>query len=138
MARKRKKSEIHAGELNLTAMIDVAFQLLSFFLITVKPVDVVANLNVYRPSPEKTNTPEVSLAKMIRIQIFPEAFVINDREVSARQLEILLAKLAEIDKKQTILIMCANASPHQKLVEVLDICAKVGLNNLSVVSSGGY
>lgn len=138
MARKRKKSEIHAGELNLTAMIDVAFQLLSFFLITVKPVDVVANLNVFRPSPEKTNTPEVSPAKMIRIQIFPEAFVINDREVSVRQLEEVLAKLAAIDKTQTILIMCANASPHEKLVQALDICAKVGLTNLSVVSSGGY
>lgn len=138
MARKRKKSEIHAGELNLTAMIDVAFQLLSFFIITVKPVDVVANLNVFRPSPEKTNTQEVSPAKMIRIQVFPEGFVINDRDVSARQLESLLGKLAEIDSKQTILIMCANAAPHEKLVEVLDICAKVGLTNLSVVSSGGY
>ena len=138
MSRKRKKSEIHAGELNLTAMIDVAFQLLSFFIITVKPVDVVANLNVFRPSPEKTNTPEVSPAKMIRVQIFPEAYVINDREVSVRQLESLLGKLAEIDKNQTILIMCANAAPHDKLVEVLDICAKVGLVNLSVVSSGGY
>ncbi len=138
MARKRKKSEIHAGELNLTAMIDVAFQLLSFFIITVKPVDVVANLNVFRPSPEKTNTQDASPAKLIRIQVFPEGFVINDRDVSVRQLEALLVKLAEIDKNQTILIMCANASPHEKLVEVLDICAKVGLNNLSVVSSGGY
>jgi len=138
MARKKRRTDAKAGELNLTAMIDVAFQLLSFFLITVKPVDAVANLNVFRPSPEKTNTPEVSPAKMIRIQIFPEAYVINDREVSARQLENLLMKLAEIDKNQTILIMCANASPHEKLVEVLDICAKVGLTNLSVVSSGGY
>ena len=58
--------------------------------------------------------------------------------MSVRQLESLLAKLAEIDANQTILIMCANASPHEKLVEILDICAKVKLTNLSVVSSGGY
>jgi biopolymer transport protein ExbD len=138
MARKRKKSEIHAGELNLTAMIDVAFQLLSFFIITVRPVDVYANLNVFRPSPEKQNTSEPSTAKMIRIQVFPEGYTINERDVTARQLDGLLGKLAEASKSQTILIMCANAAPHEKLVEVLDLCAKAGLNNLSVVSSGGY
>ena len=138
MARKRKKSETHAGELNLTAMIDVAFQLLSFFIITVRPVDVYANLNVFRPSPEKTNVSDPSSKNMIRIQVFPEGYTINERDVSARQLENLLNQLAADSKSQTILIMCANASPHEKLVEVLDLCAKVGLNNLSVVSSGGY
>ena len=138
MARKRKKSETHAGELNLTAMIDVAFQLLSFFIITVRPVDVYANLNVFRPSPEKTNVSEPSSKNMIRIQVFPEGYTINERDVSTRQLENLLTQLAGDSKSQTILIMCANASPHEKLVEVLDLCAKVGLNNLSVVSSGGY
>ena len=138
MARKRKKSETHAGELNLTAMIDVAFQLLSFFIITVRPVDVYANLNVFRPSPEKTNVSEPSSKNMIRIQVFPEGFTINERDVSTKQLENLLVQLAGDSKSQTILIMCANASPHEKLVEVLDLCAKVGLNNLSVVSSGGY
>ena len=34
MARKRRRSTFTAGELNLTAMIDVAFQLLSFFLVS--------------------------------------------------------------------------------------------------------
>jgi biopolymer transport protein ExbD len=75
---------------------------------------------------------------MIRIQVFPEGYTINERDVTARQLDGLLGKLAEASKSQTILIMCANAAPHEKLVEVLDLCAKAGLNNLSVVSSGGY
>lgn len=119
-------------------MIDVAFQLLSFFIITVKPVDVVANLNVFRPSTDQAPPSNVKPASMIRIQVFPEGYVINDRDVSINQLESLLVRLAAIDKSQTILIMCANASPHEKLVEVLDLCAKVGLTNLSVVSSGGY
>ena len=101
-------------------------------------MDVYANLNVFRPSPEKTNVSDPSSKNMIRIQVFPEGYTINERDVSARQLENLLNQLAADSKSQTILIMCANASPHEKLVEVLDLCAKVGLNNLSVVSSGGY
>ena len=53
MARKRRRNSFNAGELNLTAMIDVAFQLLSFFLVTAHPVDVLTNLDVFRPMAEK-------------------------------------------------------------------------------------
>lgn len=136
MARKRRRSSFTAGELNLTAMIDVAFQLLSFFLVTAHPVDVLTNLDVFRPMAEKASQ-ETSSAKVIRVTVFPDGFTINDRAVDSRQLSALLGRLAELDKSQTVLIQCLNESPHGKLVELLDVCVKVGLNNLSVVSSGG-
>jgi biopolymer transport protein ExbD len=136
MARKRKKSEIHAGELNLTAMIDVAFQLLSFFIITVHPVDVMTLLDVFRPSPEKKADRPSTPPRMIKIMIFQDGFSINDRPVELQDLDRLLTKLAGLDKTQTILIMCASQSPHGRLVDVLDLCAKSGLINLSVVSAG--
>ena len=47
------------------------------------------------------------------------------------------AVLAELDKTQTVLIQVLNASPHGKLIELLDICTKLGMNNISVISSGG-
>ena len=73
----------------------------------------------------------------IRIQVFPDKFVVNERDVTAAQLAELLRQWAGIDKHQTVLIMCASATPHEKLVEVLDTCANAELSNLSVVSSGG-
>ena len=89
MARQRKKSEIHAGELNLTAMIDVAFQLLNFFIITSHPVDVFTHLNVFRPSPEppKKDQPPPLPENMIRIQIFSDGYSINERPVTVKMLE---------------------------------------------------
>jgi biopolymer transport protein ExbD len=136
MARKRRRSTFTAGELNLTAMIDVAFQLLSFFLVSAHPVDVLTNLDVFRPQAEKPSQQE-SQAKIIRVTVFPDGFTINDRGVDSRQLTSLLGKLADLDKTQTVLIQCTNESPHGKLIELLDICSKLGLVNLSVVSSGG-
>jgi biopolymer transport protein ExbD len=136
MARKRFKSDQHPGELNLTAMIDVAFQLLSFFLITIKPVDVLAHLQAFRPSPEKTNTREQSV-EMIKIMVLPNQFVMNDIPVTKVQLEQKLRKYAATDASQTILIMCAKQSKHEELVELLDKCAQFKLTNLSVVSSAG-
>ena len=142
MARKRNKADNHPGELNLTAMIDVAFQLLSFFLIAIKPVDVYANLDAFRPSPEKTNVSTPS-APMIKIMVLPMnagesgVYVVNDVPMTTLQLESRLKKYADTDTTQTVLIMCAKRSTHTQLIDLLDRCAKYKMTNLSVVSSAG-
>ncbi len=135
MARKRKKQQLRAGELNLTAMIDIAFQLLSFFIVTAHPVDVLTHLDVFRPTTDKSANQSQTPPKMIQIQILPGGFTINNRPVDIQDMDKLLTKLAGLDKNQTILIMCASDSDHGNLVQVLDLCAKAGLVNLSVVSS---
>ena len=119
----------------MTAMIDVVFQLLIFFLVTQKPQDTLANLDVFRPSPEKKQEQLQTPPKMIRVQIYSDGFTINDRPVGAKELDNLLQKLAGIDTKQTIMIMASAQSKHADLVKVLDLCAKSGLVNLSVVST---
>jgi biopolymer transport protein ExbD len=142
MARKRRKADNHPGELNLTAMIDVAFQLLSFFLLAIKPVDVFANLDAFRPSPEKTNV-SIPSSPMIKIMVLPQnpgesgTYVVNDVALTTAQTEAKLKRYAETDTTQTILIMCAKRSTHKQLVDLLDKCAKYKLTNLSVVSSAG-
>ena len=135
MARKRRRQHIVAGELNLTAMIDIAFQMLSFFIITSHPVNVQTNLDVFRPSAEGSAAKSAVPPKMIRIQVLNGGYTINDRTVTPNDLDRLLTKLAGLDKNQTILIMCAQASKHEDLVNVLDLCAKSGLSNLSVIST---
>jgi biopolymer transport protein ExbD len=135
VARKRRKSEMPAAELPMTPMIDVVFQLLIYFLVTIHPMDVLANLDVFRPSPEAQQEQPKTPPKMIRVVIFPDGYTINDKPVEAPELDKLLYKLASIDKNQTILIMCTSLSPHERLIEVLDLCAKSGLVNLSVISS---
>ena len=135
MAKRRVRKAADSGELNMTAMIDVVFQLLIFFLVTQKPVDTLANLDVFRPSPEKKQEQLQTPPKMIRVQIYPDGFTINDRPVGMPELDGLLHKLAGIDTKQTIMIMCSAQSKHEDLVRVLDLCAKSGLVNLSVVST---
>ena len=52
MARARKRPEGAQAELEMTPMIDVVFQLLIYFIVTTKPVDVITNLDVFRPAPD--------------------------------------------------------------------------------------
>ncbi len=134
MARSRKRSHLVAGELNLTAMIDVAFQMLNFFVITMKPQDVLCNLDVSRPAPDKAKTSQPKI-NFLRITILPDGNVaINDRLVKQADFERNIGQLTALDKSVTVLIACTPQSPHGKLVEVLDLCSKVGLTNLSLVS----
>ncbi|HMP77586.1 MAG TPA: biopolymer transporter ExbD [Kiritimatiellia bacterium] len=136
MARERKRDHSgESGELNMTAMIDVVFQLLIFFIVTQKPIDTMANLDVFRPSPESKQEQMQTPPKMIRIQIFADGFTINDRPVGVVELESLLVRLAGIERNQTIMIMVSGSSKHEDLIRVLDLCAKTGLSNLSVVST---
>ena len=143
MARKRRKAENHPGELNLTAMIDVAFQLLSFFLLAIKPVDVFANLDAFRPSPEAIVKEQPPSSPMIKIMVLPQnpgetgSYVVNDLPMTTAQLEERLSRYAATDPTQTVLVMCAKQSTHHQLVNLLDTCAKYKLTNLSVVSSAG-
>lgn len=143
MARKSRALTQHPGELNLTAMIDVAFQLLAFFLLAIKPVDVFANLEAFRPSPQPIVNPAPIPPTMLRISILPQnqgesgVYLLNDIPLTTPQLDDRLRKYAATDPTQTVLIQCAKKSTHRQLVELLDTCAKYRLANLSVVSSAG-
>lgn len=134
MARKRKKNSIQAGELNLTAMIDVAFQLLSFFVMTAHPVDVLTNLDVSRPSPEK-GPPKSTPPPVLTITVADEGFLVNSVPVDFVQLEPFIKRMAKADPTQTVLVQCDQRALHSKLVTALDLCTEAGLKNISVISA---
>ena len=118
----------------MTPMIDVVFQLLVYFVFTMKPIDVSAHLDVFQPSPGEPPPNQTEPPKMLRIQIFQGAILMNDKTVTLNDLTGILGKLAAISTTQTVMIMCSLDSRHESLVEVLDRCAQAELTNLSVVS----
>jgi len=134
MARKRRKPAELASELPLTPMIDVVFQLLIYFIVTIKPIDIFAHLEVSRPSPEDKRE-RVEIPNLLRINIFKEGYTFNDRPVSTTELERLLSRAAALQKDQHLLIMASTSSEHSQLIAVLDLCAKYELTKLSVIST---
>ena len=53
MARRRKKSHDDEGvQVNLTAMLDMAFQLLAFFVLTFKPAPIEGQISLRMPPPQ--------------------------------------------------------------------------------------
>lgn len=135
MARKRRKAEWQAGELNLTAMIDVAFQLLNYFIICAHPVDVFTNLDVFRPQAEKMITQqEESPKELLEIMVYKDGWALQKQRVNLPEIDRQLAKMASFTKDVSIVIKCTGDSGHASLVNVLDICAKNGLSKVSIFS----
>ena len=133
--KRRKPGQSTTDELPMTPMIDIVFQLLIYFIVTFEPVDVMAHLDVFTPSPEQKQEKTETPPGLIRITVYPDGFTINDRQADLEGLDRIVMKLGAIDKGQTVLIMATARSKHKDLVQVLDLCAKAELRNLSVVST---
>ena len=131
--RVKQKQKGEDPELEMTPMIDVVFQLLIFFIVTLKQEDILSHLDVSRPAPD-TRPPPEKLDDLLTIEVYRKGWVMNGRKVSKKILNDKLGKLAEISRGVTVVIKCTGDSPHEYLVQLLDICAKHGLENLSVFS----
>ncbi len=57
-------------DLNMTPMIDIVFQLLTFFLFSIKPIDTEGSFNIKMPTPAKQANPEEDPAfpKVLRMK----------------------------------------------------------------------
>jgi biopolymer transport protein ExbD len=64
MSRRKKKRELGEVELNLAAMLDMAFQLLTFFILTFKPAPIEGQVSLRLPDPKPiaTNAPNAQQA----------------------------------------------------------------------------
>ena len=121
-------------QLDMTPMIDVVFELIIFFVVTIKQEDLFSKLNANRPSPNPNQSEQDVNDTTIKIQVGPGGLVYNNRGVSLKELDRNLKQAAAISKKTTVLLQCSLDSPHKHLVDALDTCTKYGLQNLSIFS----
>ena len=130
MARKKNKGE--AAKLEMTPMIDVVFQLLIFFIVTLKQQDILAQLDVFRPQPDDKPPPEI-IDDMLEIMISVDGYWMNGSLIPFKSMERRITKLAKYsDENMPVIIKCTLDSPHKYLIKTLDACAKAKLSKISV------
>ena len=134
MARKRSRSRGEAAKLEMTPMIDVVFQLLIFFIVTLKQEDILSHLDVSRPAPSDTKPEEVKEDTLLTILVFRGGYIVQGRRLTFRALDQRLHRMAKYNRNSPVVIKCTGDSPHGRLVALLDLCAKSRLENLSVFS----
>ena len=132
MARKPQENPA----LDMTPMIDVVFELIIFFVVTIKSEDLFSRLNANRPAPSSgSSSNESDTTVTIEIGKGRNAdgvLVYNKREVRRSELDQNLREVARTSKKTPIIVKCTGDSPHKALVDVLDICYRNELFSVSI------
>jgi len=133
MARKPQDNP----QLDMTPMIDVVFELIIFFVVTIKQEDLFTRLNANRPAPATNTTNQNESDTTVTIEIGKGrdangVLVYNKREVRRADLDRNLREVARTSKKTPIIIKCAEDSPHKALVDALDICYRHQLFSVSI------
>lgn len=127
--RKLKNGKTGAGAtLDLTPIVDVVFNLLIFFALSLNFAATSGGINVKLPSassaePVKTEQLTINLTQAGQVYY-------NDKEINMDELP---PKLQEIEDKDSIVIIRAdNTVPHGQVVEVMDIVKSEGFSKLAI------
>ncbi|HXY35683.1 MAG TPA: biopolymer transporter ExbD [Planctomycetaceae bacterium] len=146
----RSKAEV---ELNLASMLDMAFQLLAFFILTFRPSPIEGQLSLHLPPavpatnvqaerPDVAEAAEASgtTAKTLEVSVFADA----EGDVSSVQVELRVAfqgpadqaNLHKLDQKlheafaiegspfEQIVIRVAPDLRYEELMKVIDVCTR--------------
>ena len=135
MAKKKEKNRNKGDELQLemTPMIDVVFQLLIFFVVTLKQEDILAKLMASRPAPDPNAKPDQQ-PDLIDITVHKHGFIFKQRAVSLEGLDRQIERYSRMSKNATVIIRCTSDSKQRYLVQAMDICSKYKMKNLSIFS----
>ncbi len=115
---------------DLTALIDVVFILLIFFIVSSvfkkEELALVLNLPSSKAEVIKIESKETSL------EISKDKFAIYGKELALEELDEKLSKI--IDKKKSIIVRIDKNVTYERIVKVLDTLQKYDLTNLSLIT----
>ena len=133
MAYKRRNNKGESPKLDMTPMIDVVFQLLIFFVVTLKHEDILSMLSAARPAPDPNAKPDQQ-PDPTTIIVCDQGFLFNGLPMRLEELDRQIARVSRSSKTAMVLVKCTMSSPHKFLVQALDVCNKHGLQNLSILT----
>jgi biopolymer transport protein ExbD len=118
--------------INIVPLVDVLTVLLFFFLVTMQ-FKQVSTLNITVPEIETAGENEIR--ENVVIAISPEGdFFLNDRPVSAQDLEAAVQLAGELTPDIPVLLVADEQVALKKVTEVMDICRKHQLNRIRLQS----
>jgi biopolymer transport protein ExbD len=120
--------------LNMTALVDVILNLLIFFMLGTSFAKDERQFEVELPSVSHaqslTNPPDE-----IVINVYSDGHVVvNEKSVSASQLETLLAEAHSRFSDQAVLIRGDGRGNYQSIMDVLSVCQKAKIRNYSLAT----
>jgi biopolymer transport protein ExbD len=140
-----RRTENPQIELQIAPMIDVCFLLLFFYILTAKPVKPEADMSMTLPG-TVAQEESLEIPDEQRISILEDGQVaLNDLpmdEPHSRELPTLLKTLMRFKEsadanmsEALITVDASDDSHHQRIVDVLNVCARAGIRGVTFAAS---
>jgi len=115
----------------LAPMIDVVFLLLIFFIATMQFSQSERELNVSVPVAEEGADARQTVGEIIVNVKENGEVTVDNTLMTQEQLFAKLTRIAAVHKNQAIRIRGDGKVEYQKIVQVIDVCQKAGIPNIS-------
>ncbi len=136
-----KRRSYQTVEMQMGPMIDMVFLLLVFFMVTARPVKQESDISLALPGTVSQET-SIDIPDEQRIVITPAGEIaLNDLVVGTAQDQDLPALLktlkrfkeaSDANKSEALItIDAADTAQHQRIVDVLNVCAKSSITNVT-------
>jgi biopolymer transport protein ExbD len=144
MGMKRRRREEQPQEMQIAPMADIGFLLLCFFIVSAKPPRHEADISMTLPG-SISDEVSVDLPEEVRISIRPDGAVeVNEAILGQSGDQGLLAlrdllrrfrEAADNNRTQSLVTLdAANQTTHQRIVDVLNVCAQAGIKGVTLNS----
>jgi biopolymer transport protein TolR len=128
---ERSKSAQPMSEINVTPLVDVMMVLLVIFIITA-PL-LASSIKLDLPKTDAAKPSEVP--KFVTVVVDKSAKVfLNDKAIELPALAESLAATAKANPETEVQLRADEAVPYGKVVEVMGVAQKAGLNRIGFVA----
>ncbi len=136
LKRKRKRELSSQDSTPISAMIDIVFLLLIYFILTQKPIieDTRLNFSPARRGKSAAQSSAISDFAFLEINENTETYLFNGQAISREQLPTYLNHIGKNNKETQLIIFCADNVKHTDLVKALDLCRLSSLSNISIMA----
>ena len=132
---KRTDYEQHLPSIPMIPLIDILLVNLSFFMSMFLYFNFESQLNIAVPraasSKESITSSETFVVNISR----DGAVVVNQKKISLEELSALLNKTARLYPGQAVILRADEKTYHERVIQVLDVCAKANIWNISFATS---
>jgi len=120
--------------LNMTPLVDVILNLLIFFMLGTSFAKDERQFDVELPSVSQAQ-PLTAPPDEIVINVYADGHVVvNEKSLTADELESLLAEAHRRYNKQAVLIRGDGKGNYQSIMDVLSVCQKANIHNYSLAT----
>ncbi|MDK2818746.1 MAG: biopolymer transporter ExbD [Spirochaetota bacterium] len=131
MFSKYKKKHTISADISMTPMIDIIFQLLTFFMITSTFIQT-SSLNIDLP---EAKTSDSIQDQQNTITLYKNNSITwNEQEISITDLPQKLLELSQQNPDATLVIQGDEGISYGNLIEIMDQARGAGLNKLSLAT----